>query len=221
MPSTDLKSITATWTTPPSSELWDRLKSLGGTETKADEYVRLGPTLPTSTESRIATAFVHQCDNDELHWILAVQPPPEGDAPESVRARNDEIGGPAGLALLLSGALPAGLPNVGAFRIRFHVPAARFTCSAIPVVVEKTSGHEAALRFARQAHLEQVGYRFDGGAGGIEEIAIVYLHKQQQYRVVIEANGPLKLASGILLPFADDVIDLAMTGFFIEMETRS
>lgn len=221
MPIKDLKAISAIWRTPPSNDIWNRLKNLGDSEPGFTDYLRLGPTLPTAEETRTATLSVHRCTDDELHWALTVRPAPTTDAPEQLKAGDQKLGGRNGLATLLAEALPIGLPDVGAFRVRFHVPEATFVCHALPVVIEKNSGHEAALRFGRKALLEQVGYRFEGGAGGIEEIALIYLHKKNQYSVILDANGPLKFTSNTWLPFADDVGDLALNAFFSPREVET
>jgi len=212
MPTQNVKDVTARWTTPPSADLWEKLKSIAASS--IDGFLSLGPVLPDGEDRRLAKLSVHQCAGDELAWSLMLFPVPSSAPPSTIKDRDKQLGGRTGLLSIITEALPPGLPAVGGFMIRFRVPEVGFACPLLPVVLGKDSGHEAAMRLGREARLEQVGYRFDGGAGGIEEISIIYRHKTHEYSVIIAASGPLKLAPGRWLPFADDISDLALGAFF-------
>jgi hypothetical protein len=214
MPDPILRNITATWTTPFSSEVWERLGSLKRRASAEGDFVSLGPALPEEHEPRVAEVVVHRHDDQDLHWGLTVEPAPRAAPPEALAEHSRKLGGRAGLAALLVEALPNGIPAVATFRLRVLLPEADFTCAVVPADARKDQGHEVALRLGREARLEQVGYRFEGGAGGIEEVAVVYLHKQARYSMNVAATGPLKLGSPTWLPFASDVADLAVSAFF-------
>ena len=216
MPIDDLNDITAHWTTQWSNDVWEKAKGLAARS--SDAYLHLGPVLPSGEESRIATLMAHRCIDDEIWWTLSVRPLPDSEPPAAVKDQDRLLGGRAGLIALLADPPSSGLATVGTLRVRFRVPETAFVCSLLPAVLDKDSGHDAATRFAREARLEQIGYRFEGGAGGIEEIAIIYLHKKGQYSVEVTANGPLKLTSLTWLPFANDVHDLALSAFFARRE---
>jgi hypothetical protein len=89
-------------------------------------------------------------------------------------------------------------------------------------VIKNGEGHDAALLLGRGARLEQVGYRFEGGgAGGIEEIALIYNHQDNRYVVLVSAAGPLKLSSPTWLSFAEDIGELVQNTFFSPKEVQS
>ena len=76
-------------------------------------------------------------------------------------------------------------------------------------------------RGGRGARLEQIGYRFEGGgAGGIEEVVLIYEHLYGRYRANISATGLLKLNSPTWLPFADDIAELVSHTFFAPKEMK-
>lgn len=219
MTSPHLRTITATWKTPFSRAIWDRLGILKRGTSSDGAFLAVGPVLPDEEEPRIAKVVAHSHDDQELHWALTVEQAPLDAPPEAIAEHSRALGGRQGLAALLAEALPVGVPAIALFRARVVLPEERFACALVPTVARKEQGHEAALRLGRQARLEQVGYRFEGGgAGGLEEIAIVYLHQQHSYAVTLAATGPLKLGAPTWLPFVDDVVDLAVSAFFSPKE---
>jgi hypothetical protein len=222
MPSPDLNIITATWKTPFSDNLWKKLDSLKAAAPAQDDFVNLGPTLPDDQERRIAEVVVHRDeDEDDLHWILAVRSVPSDEPPDHIRQHDEQLGGRRGLSSLLAEAFPSGAPAVGSFRLRLLFPENEFTCLMIPAAVKKGGGHDAALLLGRDAQLEQVGYRFEGGgAGGIEEVALIYRHQERRYDALVSATGPLKLTAPTWLPFAADVGELVQNTFFSPREVQ-
>lgn len=223
MPSQNLANVTVTWKTPYSDEVWEKLEGI----TTVDEgrFFSLGPTLPVEgePERRSAVVGVHRHDHeDELHWLLSVQPAPSDEPPLDIKERDQKLGGRRGLASLLLHALPSSAPAVGTFQVRLTLPEAEFACPAILGAIKPGVGHDAALLLGRGAQLEQVGYRFDGGgAGGIDEVVLIYEHLRSRYRANISATGSLKLDSPIWLPFADDVAELVQRTFFASKEMKS
>jgi hypothetical protein len=75
--------------------------------------------------------------------------------------------------------------------------------------------HDFASSLGRRTYIEQIGYRFDGGASGLEEVAIIYIHKDDVFSVTIRASGLLKLRESRWLPYAKEVADLVVDTFFI------
>ncbi len=230
MPTLDVRTAHATWTTPFSDELWKKLEELAPVAREADgsskrDHCVLGPTLPDDSDSRIATLTVHHHDKpdskDHLFWVLAIRPAPKSKPPEQVIEGNQRINGRQGLATMLADSLPPGVPGVASFKFQFLLPEGQFTSPLVPAAVELGTGHDAALRLSREARIEQVGYRFEGGAGGLEEVAIVYFHREKQYSVTIAAKGPLKLGSPRWLPFMDDIGDLVVNAFFLSKEVST
>jgi hypothetical protein len=207
--------ITASWTTPFSDEVWKKLDGLKHAASKEGDLVALGPTLPNANDERTAEVVVHRPAQGDLYFRLTIGPCPPGDPPEHVREHDTKLGGPGGLSALLA----SGAPGLGAFRIRCFISEKELRCPSIPASVVEGSAHAAALRIG-EARLEQVGYRFENGATGVEEVAIVYLHLRREYSLSISAKGPLKLRSPRWLPFADDVIETALSTFFLPVEVN-
>jgi hypothetical protein len=211
-----LTIVDATWATPFSDHVWAVLDGLKRAASKEGDLLALGPVLPDEEDARTAEAVVHRRD-DELHWALAVGPPPSAEPPTEVKEHDAKLGGRRGLSALLLGALPGGAPGIGAFRIRCFLPETGFRCPFVPASVGEGSAQAAALRLG-EARLEQVGFRFENGAAGIEELAIVYLHLKKEYSLNVRAKGPLKLKSARWLPFADDVVETAASTLFAPVE---
>lgn len=220
MLSPDRKIVTATWETPLSGDFWKKLENYKADTSETRGVFTLGPILPDDDDARIATAIVHRHEGEgELHWALAVRPAPPSEPPESVKRHDRLIGGRRGLCSLLMEAFAPGVPAVARFDVRLFFSDVRFRCALIPTVVEQGGGHDAALLLGRDARLEQVGYRFEsGGVGGIQEVALMYLHVDGQYRAVTSAVGPLKLGYRTWLPFADDISELVQNAFFSPAE---
>jgi hypothetical protein len=175
----------------------------------------IGPSLPDVGDDRFANVVVHRhVKTGELHWALEIGPAPSSEPPQRVREHNEKIGGRKGLSALLREPLALDGPALASFRARYLVPGAELRCRVIPAAVESGGQHEVALRIGT-ARFEQVGYRFDAGASGIEEISIIYLHKSNEFALSIAANGPLKLTSDRWVPFADDILDIAAGTFFV------
>ena len=222
MPSQILANATVNWKTPYSDEVWEKLE--GVTTLDEEEFFSLGPTFPKEEEleRRSAVVGVHRHeDTNELHWVLSVQAAPSDEPPAHIKERDEKLGGRGGLASLLAQALPSSAPAVGAFHVRLFFPEAEFTCPMIPAVVAAGGSHEAVLQLGRGARLEQIGYRFEGGgAGGIEEVVLIYEHLYGRYRANISATGLLKLNSPTWLPFADDIAELVSHTFFAPKEMK-
>ncbi len=210
-------SATAEWSTPSSPEVWKRLEDLRRDASKDGTFLAIGPTLPDEGDPRSARLVVHHHEEDsELHWMLTVERPPSGEPPERAKDHDRKIGGRTGLSSLLADALAHDVPAVGRFRARCRLLESEFRCPSIPATVEKGDPDHAAALLLGQARVEQVGYRFADGAGGIEEISIIYLHVQEEYSLNVAARGPLKLSSPRWLPFADNMVELASSTFFVK-----
>lgn len=222
MPSQILANVTVSWKTPYSDEVWEKLEGIATLD--EEKFFSLGPTLPKEAEleRRSAVVGVHRHEGkNELHWVLNVQAVPSDEPPPHIRERDEKLGGRSGLASLLAQALPTSAPAVGAFQVRLFFPEAEFTCPMIPAGIEAGSAHEAALLLGRGARIEQLGYRFEGGgAGGIEEVVLIYEHLRNRYRATISAIGLLKFTSPTWLPFADDVAELVAATFFVVKEAN-
>jgi hypothetical protein len=214
-----LRTITASWSTPFAGEIWTQLESCKRSTSKNGDAIVLGLVLPDDQEPRLAELTVHRDAEQEIHWSLSVLKAPEVPPPKAVVAQSEKLGGRCGLENLMKAGLPAGTPAVGLFRVRVMLPEARFACPTLPTAALEEYGHGAALTLGQEVRLEQVGYRFQGGGAlGLEEVALVYLHRSREYAVIVTARGPLKLGSPTWLPFATDAAELAVSAFFSPRE---
>lgn len=129
-------------------------------------------------EPRVAELFVHPRQGEGLlHWSLRVRSAPTTEPPTEVKGRDAEIGGHQGLAKILAESMTSGAPPVALFHITCLVDASYFSCRVLPVALRRGEPHDVALGLGNDAWMEQVGYRFEGGANGLMEAGIVYLHR--------------------------------------------
>jgi|SRR5580704_2017235 hypothetical protein len=206
---------TASWTTPFSLEVWEKLDVLKGAASEDGDLIVLGPTLPDEDDDRSAETTVHRHEEGDLRFSLTVRPRPPGDPPEHLTEHSTRLGGRGGLSAMLA----SSAPTIGAFHIRCFLSEDELRCPLLPAPVDEGSAHAAALGIG-EARLEQVGYRFENGAAGVEEVVVVYLHLRREYSLSISARGPLMLRSPRWLPFADDVVETALTTFFVPVEVN-
>lgn len=237
MPHPAIVEILVSWVTEFSEDGWSHLEAIKSSlltrrkprDPQEIEALSFGPVLPddgNSLDSRIATLVVvphpTQVDGrpkidgrpDELLWTMAVRPRPDSEPPPSVKEDNLKFGGRSGLIKsVLDWAAP---PPVGRFRVDLAVPGDTYDCRVLPVALDRACAgiHEPAVALAESIHLEQIGYRFENGANGLEEVAIVYLHESSTFRVGIRARGMIKLQSATWHPYADEIAELVLGTFF-------
>lgn len=215
------RTISAAWETPYAEDVWGRLE-----EARSDSYsdrhgestaevLAIGPVLGDPEEPRIARLVVHRhAERERLYWDLTVQAAPEGEPPPSVREVDARVGGRRGLVRLLAAGIHSEAVAVGVFRIHLLVARAEHTCRVLPRTLSSGDAQAPPLPLSDGALLEQIGYRFPTAVGGVEEVALVYLHRSDMFSVRILANGLLKLDAPSWLPHADEAEEIAMKTFF-------
>lgn len=215
------KTVSAAWETPYAEDVWGRLD-----EVQTDSYderhgestaevLAFGPVLGDPEDPRIARLVVHRhAERARLFWELTVQTAPEGEPPSTIREIDAKIGGRRGLARLLVAGFPAEAVAVGVFRIHLLVARAEYACRMLPRPLSNGDALGPPLPLSDGALLEQIGYRFPTAVGGVEEVALVYLHRSDSFSVRILANGLLKLDAPRWLPYADEAEEIAMKAFF-------
>jgi hypothetical protein len=220
-----IQSVVITWKTPYEESVWRRLEGIhgdgrtGDSNTESQDFLVVGPSLPTEGEPRVAELAVHRRQVEGLlHWRLSVRTAPRTEPPAEVRQRDAELGGQKGLATLLVDSMTSNVPPVAMFQIRYFVDASRHECKVLPVQLRRGDAHDIALGLGMEAWMEQVGYRFGGGANGLSEIVIVYLHREDVFAVSIHANGVLRPGDERWLPYADEMTELVRETFFTQQE---
>lgn len=179
------------------------------------EYVQIacGPILGGEDDSRIATLSIRRLESDqEMAVLLEVQPSPTSEAPQRVVDYTKQIGGRAGLTPLVLDLFGRHMPAV-TYSIGIRVPRASHRCDWIP---SNLSAKETAALgdLGERVHREAVGYRFDAGTSGLNELMLLYLHDEQEYLVDVTATSAFKLGESRWLPLADDIAELVTQRLF-------
>lgn len=181
----------------------------------AGEYVQLdcGPVLGDLHDSRIATLSIRRLETgDEMVVALDVRPPPVTEAPRRVVEFTQHLGGRAGLTPLVLDLFGRQMPAV-TYSITLRVPRASHRCDWIPSTL--SAKETTALGdLGERVHREAVGYRFDAGTSGLNELMLLYLHDEQEYLVDVTATSAFKLGESRWLPLADDIAELVTQRFF-------
>lgn len=213
--------LIATWETPYSSTARQELEQATGKPDAqgADNVIRFGPALPDAEDGRMATLAVRLQTEKEhekpraLRWHLHLRQPPNNEPPEAIKARDTAIGGRAGLMKLAQGHLPK-LPPIVSLQLTLIVPN-EYRCIALPdEPVRRDGQHALAASLAQTTRLEQIGYRFEDSPYGLEEVAIIYGHQQDLFKVNVRARTLLRIGSSRWFPVADDVRDIVLNAFF-------
>jgi hypothetical protein len=217
-----IQTVIVSWDTPYTREAWESLqrKAASSNTQEGMELLSLGPALPDEEDERIALLFahIHHGGDDgkvpqELHWTLNVRPRPKSEPPDQVKKDNETLGGRPGLMNLLDQSI-TGVPPVASFQLT-SVVSNEYQCKVLPrSVVARGGEHNIAASLARTTRLEQIGYRFEDSPYGLEEVAIVYAHREDHFIVTIRARIPLRIGTKRWLPPADDMRDIVLKAFF-------
>lgn len=234
------QEVMASFTTPYSEELWQSLARRSSQpdpdESKqgASKLLVFGPALPEGEDDRIAhlMVHVHEDEDDEveadaeemtkrpmLHWILVLVPKPSGEPPEAIKAENAKIGGRQGLIKMLEEIVPSPWTRAARFRIQCVLSRLDWICRVLPPGPVQGTRHDMALRLGTPAYMEQIGYRYENGANGLSEVAIIYQHEENDYAVTIRGNGLLRLEAESWLPYADELVNMITDAFFTKPAT--
>jgi hypothetical protein len=135
---------------------------------------------------------------------------PPSPPPEDLVAESAKIGGRIGLAKFIAGFIQDAAP-VGSFFVTMRVNQTAHKCKVLPATPHR---NDPAMDLGRPAIQEQIGYRFENGVNGLEEITIVYDHKNDLFSVTILARGHLNLEVDTWLPYAEGVEKLVLDAFF-------
>lgn len=217
-----IQSVVAAWETACTREAWETLEQKAGGSVRQEglKIVSLGPALPDEKDDRIALLIVHIHDGDDdamaphaLHWSLNIRQRPKSDPPEKVKIGNDAFGGRAGLMTLLDKYVP-GIPPISSLQLRVIVPG-EYECKVLPLgAVVRGGVHDIGASLAPTTRMEQIGYRFEDSPYGLDEVAIIYAHRDNHYVVVVQAKAPLRIGKTRWLPAADDFCDIVLKAFF-------
>lgn len=169
------------------------------------------PALWTGGDHRIALFTVEVDPGQGLLCNLRLFPPPDTPPPESVARINRDLDHRERIARLVS---PAGRSRapVGLHRISVSVPEESWRCHLLPR--DLTAVEEDLSSDLGPARCEQVGFRFDAGASGLEEVVLIYFHDAQRFELRVMARGAVELGEKRWLPFCDTVARLPLSRYF-------
>lgn len=169
------------------------------------------PALWTGADHRIAVFTVEVDPGQRLICGLRLVPPPSTPPPESVVRINRDLGHRERIARLIS---PAGWSRtpIGLHRMTLSLPEEGWRCHILPRSL--TAVEEGLSADLGPARCEQVGYRFEAGASGLEEVVIIYVHDAKRFELRVMARGPVELGEKRWLPFCDTVAHLPLSRYF-------
>jgi hypothetical protein len=217
-------TVEITWTSPfVGDEEWRRLVALAGRSPKDlsnCEEILLGYALAWGSEPRMARLRVERCAHQtdtfpepHHHWTLRVSKQPGASPPEIIAKGVERVGGREGVLRIVRDALSSVPMPIAGHRIEFWVPLSEYACRVLPREPQPCDALVQELGSA--LHVEQVGYRLEGGVHGIEEIELMYDHEDERFRVVTKARAPLEVASSERwAPFATQVSELLLAKIF-------
>lgn len=173
------------------------------------------PALGDDHDPRIAILTVWLAEQSDLRYRLIVSPPPAALPPAPVEAINHELGRRSRISALVGGPKALRTP-VGAYHVVLSLLESRWRCPLIP---SRLSPEETmACGDLGHATREQIGFRFESGVSGIEEVALIYLHEELRFSLSIRARATVALGTEGLrwLPSSDPIAALALSRFFEE-----
>lgn len=223
----ELHHTSLTWETPLSDTTWARANELAGSGAErtpgAQEIaavIELGPGLPTADEGRIAfLSLVQLRDRTTLRWNLQLTRAPEGAPPDEVIEADTALGGQEALKALVVDSLPSAQVSMS-LRATALLSTQRWRCLLLGEALSEFEGPVRKLGIGPLR--EQVGYRFQDGPHGLNEVAIVYDHVRARFHVTVLAGIPWRPEATAWLRNGEDgqLIDLMVRSLFAEEEAE-
>jgi hypothetical protein len=186
------------------------LETLQSISTVRASTIDLGTVLPKGDDPRAAHAGAHKRE-DEYDWYIHYFLPPDSDPPKGIIETDQKIGGPDRLAEILSSIRSFGTARAN-LRIDFELDATRYKTELIP----QRQLPPAVTKFASDAVMEQVGFRFDAAPFGIREVIFILEHNVNRYFVSTLAVGTVAVGTARSVPFASTIAEHIKTSFFTE-----
>lgn len=176
---------------------------------------RFAPALRPDGDSRLAMLEAGISANAALRFRLRILPRPEDSSPpEGLIRINDTLGHRERIARLVSSERKNYAP-IALHVMQMYLPRQGFACHLVP---RNATDSETRLSDGLgRARCEQIGFRFDSGASGLEEVAIIYLHEEERFNLTATARGALQIGQTRWLPFCDMVARLPFSRYFEEL----
>jgi len=203
---------------------WERMKTLGRSLKTAPghETLAIGPILDDLPRS--SRTFTFFCSSEKksperitCHFNEGGKP--SGKAPKWVTEQNKRLGGKAGLFPEISG---------------FKTPSAQIANVEIAASLSGKDGwlcrilhqdssndDEVVRNLGKECKTEQIGYRFEGGMLGMEEMSIFFDHTNNVYYLNIQATAPLQISPNLSFPIVDQILDFVVNTCFSKKKVRA
>lgn len=217
--------VEAFWSVPWNTKLWANIEVVGRSlvTDKGLKTFSVGPILDDLPRSLNVFVFYCTVENSKprgrIFCHFEIRQKPSGKTPKWVMEQNQALGGKDGLNKLLASALKqetilakfeigATIPRKGGWKCRLlhkNIPA----------------DEEIIDRLGKAGEREQVGYRFEKGVLGMDELTILYDHIDDNYRLDVEATAPLRITPELTFPIVDQLIEFIVPTCFVKQRGKS
>ncbi len=196
------------WVSPPlEAEAWERLQQLPEEANRDADRVYLGPIV---TDAQVAALSIVR-EGGGLDWHCHLYRRPAADPPPEIVRETERLGGAAGLRRQIALSWSEGAPPRASYRLTAQLPQGEWECPTLPSVPVTS---DPIRHLDPTAAVEQIGYRLLDGPIGLQEVTIVYLHKEATYMVRCEATGVVAVQENLVWPYPTDVLNLVAGTFF-------
>lgn len=233
--------IEASWTTPTSEELWQKLAvgqesvvrlvepedlSVAGQAPRGEmDSQENEPTVPIfirsvyllshnrAVEPRYAELNVARPpDGDVLHWRLIVKKTPDSPPPEQIANSSKGIGGFIGGMDLMRDVIGLSAP-VAYFFATYHCEGTGAVCRILD-----HSPRTLLDLSGVQGSMRQVSYRIEDGRNGLRDVSIDYDKEGDRYVVNLSLRMPLSVDEYIWFPAVSDICAETKASLFYSPE---
>ncbi len=217
-------SVDVVWWAACRKALWSELTKAGRSIKTQEGYktVAIGPILTGSAKT--AQAITLYCTiklEDDIRKILChleLKPKPIGRTPKWVSDHSEAIGGIDGLHQWVRKFVPE-VPPIADYEIEIELPIKEgWNCRLLHM--DESADSELVRRLGKKSNREYIGYRFENGILGMEEMSIFFDHIEKKYSLNLEAGGPLQLQEDMSLPFVDQIRDYVVSTCFVKQRTK-
>lgn len=220
-------SCTIVWLTAFDKDSWNRITQLAASyspniagESRDElprDFIDVGTALPPGKKgghiAELVCTEAGERGGQRIIWGLTLRPRPTSPPPKRILEEHAKLGGKSGLLKLITSCLGDEALPAANYKLGFTISAAAgWSCKIVPKDVPQANLELAVI--GRSAKMQHVGYSFENGILGINELSIFYVPQNRQWNVRVEARAPLKIDSNIELPFYHDVTEFVLAQLF-------
>jgi len=192
-------NVSLQWRSPIDTSLFTDFERIGKIDNDAletispadDKYtvVTVGPVLSDLNNPTHAVLVSCVKDDEYLYWFLKEWTAPIEPPPEDIIKSSEKAGNYSSVIDLLSLALQAKKLS-GSYEIRINLNLSDgWKCKLFNQLDTPVELND----LGSQIYNEEIGYRFEGGTSGLEEVSIVFDHAKNIYIINIDARSILEI----------------------------